>query len=404
MFKMKFPIVNALILLCSLQVNSFVTPSKKLAVSSLSKRTINGGLYKSAITDEVDTVRVADVGELSYSEQYDKIFKGDSPIQLNKTLPKPNEKAQMSQPNAEKILFSKIYSVLKRPRFLNRKYGPQDITYGIFFLALHLLCFFAPATFSPQMLLLAFVTYFVTGCMGITFNFHRQLSHRAFQTPKWLEYFMAYCASWALQGDPVTWVSDHRYHHVHTDTPLDLHSPYEGFWWSHMGWMFDEEIHDLRAPSFSNASDLLKQKFYVHMKDFYFIHITLKLIFMYAIAGFPGLIWGGAVATVFLWHITFFVNSASHVWGNQPFKTGDLSRNIWWVGILAFGEGWHNNHHAFEFSARHGMLKKQFDITWLMIRGLQKIGLAYNVKLPSQSQIDRMTPEGAKLELAFKPA
>jgi stearoyl-CoA desaturase (delta-9 desaturase) len=350
----------------------------------------------------IDPVKIADVRDFSYSEQYDDLF--SKPLIVNRPVPKPSESAQIVQPNAKKILFSKVYGVLKRNRFLKRSYGPQDITYGIFFAVLHALCLFAPKTFSWRMLGLAFVTYFTTGCMGITFSFHRQLSHRAFQTPKWLEYFMAYCASMAIQGDPVTWVSDHRYHHLHTDTPLDLHSPYEGFWWSHMGWMFDEEAHDMRAPTMSNASDLLKQPFYQHMKKFYFFHIMLKLIFMYAIAGFPGLVWGGAVATVFLWHVTFFVNSASHVWGNQPFRTGDLSRNIWWVGILAFGEGWHNNHHAFEFSARHGMLKNQFDITWLLIRGLQAVGLATNVKLPSQAQINRLTPENSKIELAFKPA
>ena len=108
--------------------------------------------------------------------------------------------------------------------------GLQDTTYGVFFVVLHALCFLAPATFSWPMAALAFVTYFATGCMGITFSFHRQLSHRAFTTPKWLEYFMAYMGTQAIQGDPITWVSDHRYHHVHTDTPLDLHSPYEGFW------------------------------------------------------------------------------------------------------------------------------------------------------------------------------
>lgn len=359
-------------------------------------------LERPVIEVDTDPVKVADIREVSYSEQYDDLF--SKPLAVNKPVFKPSIEAQMTQPNAEKVFLSDVYGVLKRNRFINRSWGPQDLTYAGFFLIIHAACFLAPATFSWPMVGLAFVTYFVTGCMGITFSFHRQLSHRAFVTPKWLEYFMAYCASLAIQGDPLTWVSDHRYHHLHTDTPLDPHSPYEGFWWSHMGWMFDEEAHDQRVPSKNNASDMQKQPFYKHMERFYFFHVLLKFALMYAIAGVPGMVWGGAVATVFLWHVTFCVNSASHVWGKMPFRTGDLSRNNWWVGILAFGEGWHNNHHAFEFSARHGLLKNQFDITWYMIRGLQKIGLAKNVKLPSQAQIDRLTPEGTTVDLAYTPA
>lgn len=355
------------------------------------------------VSDPVsDPIKKAQIDTRSYSEQYDELFA--LPTLPTKPVPKPSPEAQVSQPNAKKVFMSNVFRVLKRPRFSDRPWGPQDKTYAGFFIILHAMCFAAPATFSWPMAALAFVTYFVTGCMGITFSFHRQLSHRAFTTPKWLEYFMAYCGTQAIQGDPITWVSDHRYHHVHTDTPLDLHSPYEGFWFSHMGWMFEEHVHDKRAPTMSNASDMTKQPFYAHLKKFYFLHLMLKFAFMYAVAGIPGVIWGGAVATVFLWHVTFCVNSASHLWGTQPFRTGDQSRNNWWVGILAFGEGWHNNHHAFEFSARHGILKNQFDITWYMVRGLQKLGLATNVKLPSKAQLNRLTPEGTEPKLAYAPA
>uniref|UniRef100_A0A1D1ZZP6 Fatty acid desaturase domain-containing protein n=1 Tax=Auxenochlorella protothecoides TaxID=3075 RepID=A0A1D1ZZP6_AUXPR len=123
-----------------------------------------------------------------------------------------------------------------------------------------------------------------------------------------------------------------------------------------------------------------------HLAKHFGLHATAQLAALFALGGLPALVWVGAVRLVVVYHITWFVNSAAHVWGSQSYRTGDLSRNNWWVGLLAFGEGWHNNHHAFEFSARHGLEWWQIDATWLVIRGLQSIGLATNVKLPSEAQ------------------
>jgi fatty-acid desaturase len=171
-----------------------------------------------------------------------------------------------------------------------------------------------------------------------------------------------------------------------------------------MGWMFDEAAHDERCTTKSNASDLSKQPFYRHLSKWYPLHVSLKFLLMFLLFGFPGLVWGGAVSTVFLWHVTFFVNSACHLWGYQPFATGDQSRNNWWVGLLAFGEGWHNLHHGYAFSARHGIFKGELDVTWMIISLLQKLGLAKDVKLPTKKQIDRMLVKDFDRELAFTPS
>jgi fatty-acid desaturase len=140
------------------------------------------------------------------------------------------------------VLLSDVHAVGKRPLFAGREWNATDKAYAAFLGGMHVLACFAPFTFSWPMVGLFLATYFVSGCLGITLSYHRQLSHRSFATPKWLEYVLAYCGVLAVQGDPLEWASSHRYHHLHTDTPLDPHSPYEGFWWSHMGWLLDNKV------------------------------------------------------------------------------------------------------------------------------------------------------------------
>jgi stearoyl-CoA desaturase (delta-9 desaturase) len=233
----------------------------------------------------------------------------------------------------------------------------------------------------------------LSGWLGVDLSYHRQLSHRSFRTPKWLEYAFAYCGVIAAQGGPAEWVSNHLHHHRHCDTPLDVHSPCEGFWWAHMGWLFYHKIIMERVGDRSNAMDMYKDPFYKHLEKYSPLHVAGQLALWYALGGLPALVWGGALRIVCVYHITFFVNSAAHVWGDQTYNTGDLSRNNWWLGILAFGGGWHNNHHAFEWSARHGLEWWQFDMTWLLIKFLETCGLATNIKLPSEKQKARLAFE-----------
>ena len=328
-------------------------------------------------------------GAISYSKEYDEMWTG-SALNARKTVPKPDKHAQAEEPGAHRIFLSDVYVVPKRHIFFNREWASKDYAYGAFILSMHLLALFAPLTFSWPMVGAFMGLYFLTGCLGITLGYHRMLSHRSFTVPKWLEYVFAYCGVLAMQGDPAEWASTHRYHHKHCDTPLDPHSTYEGFWWAHFGWLLDTEATMNRVQDRSNVSDIMKDPFYAHLEKHYGWHVAASLGALYLIGGFPLLVWGGALRAVWVYHITWFVNSATHCWGYQDYDCGDLSKNNWWVGILAWGEGWHNNHHAYEFSARHGLENYQVDVTWGVIWLLSKLGLATNVKLPSEAQKDKL--------------
>ncbi|CAM8895385.1 unnamed protein product [Rhodiola kirilowii] len=277
----------------------------------------------------------------------------------------------------------------QRP-FWGRKWLPIDLLRLVLLVFIHLLCIWAPFYFTWPAFWVAVALYIITGLFGITLSFHRNLTHRSFTLPKWLEYTFAYCGILAVQGNPIDWVSTHRYHHKFTDSSKDPHSPVEGFWFSHMYWVLDRYYLTQKCGVSNNVGDLRKQLFYRFVEKTYYIHALAPTPFLYAAGGFPFVFWGMGVRTVAVLHATFLVNSACHIWGKQAWNTGDLSRNNWWVAILTFGEGWHNNHHAFETSARQGLELWQIDMTWGVIRMLEAAGLATDVKLPTEGQKKRM--------------
>lgn len=309
------------------------------------------------------------------------------------------EKVRKMYPEAldeAKVWLSDVIGRKQRPYFLNRTWTGKDISYAIYMVVVHAICLAAPATFSWDAVGCFAVMYVITGMLGITLSYHRNLSHKSFKLPKWLEYTFAYCGVQAVQGDPIEWVSAHRYHHQYCDTPKDPHTPYEGFWHSHMGWLLDDKATMERVGVRNNISDMAKDPFYLWIEKTYVWHIAGMGGLLFALGGWPYIVWGMAVRAVWVYHITWAVNSASHVWGYQDWNTGDLSRNNWWVAILAFGEGWHNNHHAFEYSARHGLQWWQVDATWYFIKALEVVGLATKVRYPSKEHMARLTfPEQA---------
>ncbi|KMT00662.1 hypothetical protein BVRB_9g219520 [Beta vulgaris subsp. vulgaris] len=319
---------------------------------------------------------------------------GDSSNTQNEARSKRTRISAISTPGLEsyshRIWWSDV--VVKNPKnvFVDGKWDSISVPNLCAAVGMHVLAVFAPFTFNWGAFWVAIVLYLATGCLGITLSYHRNLSHRSFKLPKWLEYFFAYCGALALQGNPIDWVSTHRYHHQFCDSEQDPHSPLEGFWFSHMNWMFDANIVTERCGEPNNVGDLEKQPFYRFLRSSYILHPLILGGLLYAFGGFPYLVWGMGVRTAWVYHITWFVNSASHVWGTQDWNTGDLSRNNWWVALLSFGEGWHNNHHAFEYSARHGLKWWQIDMTWYTIRFLQVIGLAKDVKLPTEVQKQRL--------------
>ncbi|KAK9690398.1 hypothetical protein RND81_09G124800 [Saponaria officinalis] len=295
-----------------------------------------------------------------------------------------------SRSSSHRIWWSKVE--VKKPKkiFTRRKWSALDIGTLSMVIMMHGLAMFAPFVYNWGAFWVAVGLYFVTGLLGICLSFHRQLSHKSFKLPKWVEYFFAYCGVLALQGNPIDWVSTHRYHHQFCDSEKDPHSPFEGFWFSHMTWLFDTEAIVDRCGEPKNIGDLESQTFYRFIKNTYLLHPLALGLILYAFGGFPYLVWGMGVRSVWVYHITWLVNSACHVWGNQAWNTRDLSTNNWWVALLSFGEGWHNNHHAFEYSARHGLEWWQVDMTWYTIALLQALGLAKDVKLPTEAHRHRM--------------
>jgi sn-1 stearoyl-lipid 9-desaturase len=241
----------------------------------------------------------------------------------------------------------------------------------------HLLSLGVFFTVSWQNFLLFFVLYFITGCLGITLGYHRLLTHKSFRVPKWLEYFFAICGCLALQGDPIAWVADHRNHHKFSDQTQDTHNSRLGFWHSHCGWLFVKT----EIP-FDFAKDLMQDKFYQFLRTWHFMPTVILGAILGVTMGWGGLFWGIFARTVWVYHVTWSVNSLSHLFGTQPFKekSTDQSRNNFLVGWLAFGEGWHNNHHAYPKSPKHGILPMQFDLTWNVIVILKKLRLAYKLE------------------------
>lgn len=241
---------------------------------------------------------------------------------------------------------------------------------------------FLPSNFSWAALGVAAFLHWVTAGLGITLGFHRLVTHRSFQAPKWLEYFLVFCGTLACQGGPLDWVGLHRIHHLHSDQSADPHDSNQGFWWSQLGWM----LHDIPANSEipRYTKDITDDPFYQFCQTF-LVPIQVVLgVALFLIGGWPFVVWGVFVRLVVVWQSTWLVNSATHQFGYRTYESDDRSTNCWWVAVLTYGEGWHNNHHAFQYSARHGLKWWEIDLTWMTIRLLQTLGLAQKVKLPGK--------------------
>lgn len=244
----------------------------------------------------------------------------------------------------------------------------------------HVVAVAALFTFSWQNLAAAFIMWWLAGSLGIGVGYHRLLTHRGFTSPKWLEYVLSVLGTLALQSGPLTWVTTHRLHHAFTETDKDPHSPRNGTYWAHMGWIFRGTAQNQSwATMVRYCPDITKDRFQVALNKYYYVPIIISGVVLMAIGGWTMLVWGVALRVVLGWHATWLVNSATHLWGSRRFETRDDSRNNALIAAITFGEGWHNNHHAFPRSARHGLAWYQVDINWIQIWMLEKIGLFKNV-------------------------
>ncbi|MCE9545421.1 MAG: acyl-CoA desaturase [Planctomycetia bacterium] len=242
------------------------------------------------------------------------------------------------------------------------------------------------------------VGMYVATALGITVGFHRLFTHRSFETNALVQAVLGALGSMAIQGPLIQWVAQHRHHHQESDTKDDPHSPHlhghgfvgfiKGLWHSHVGWCFEAN-----APSLSSyVPDLMKNRTARRISQLFPLWALLSLAIPTGLGwavsctwtgALLGFIWGGLVRIFFVHHVTWSINSICHLWGSRPYPSGDESRNNFIFGVLAMGEGWHNNHHAFPTSARHGLAWWQIDFSYLVIRLLALCGLAWNIKVPS---------------------
>jgi fatty-acid desaturase len=262
---------------------------------------------------------------------------------------------------------------------------------------------FIPWFFSWTGVALVFVGNYVFGSLGINIGFHRLLTHRSFQCPRWLEQTFTLLGICALQDAPVHWVAAHRIHHQHSDKQPDPHSPLVNFSWGHIGWLIrkNRRLRD-RATLEKYARDLLQDPFHaaLHRHRLWLWVYVAHVVLFFAVGCLAGwlisgtaakalqfglsvLVWGVFVRTVYVWHVTWAVNSVTHRWGYRNYETGENSRNNWIVALLSHGEGWHNNHHADQRSARHGHRWWEVDLIYWTILLLHWVGLATDIRPPS---------------------
>jgi stearoyl-CoA desaturase (delta-9 desaturase) len=260
----------------------------------------------------------------------------------------------------------------------------------IFMVIFHLGAIAALFFFSWTNLIVALVLHVFAVNAGIGMGYHRLLVHRGYMVSKPVEYFLAVCGTLALEGGPIAWVATHRIHHQHSDREGDPHTPQEGTWWSHMGWIISGRALNAETAALAHyAPDLAKDRFHVLLSRFHWVPLTVLGFSLLAVgtmaggirAGIGLFLWGIFLRVTLGLHATWLVNSATHMHGRRRFDTRDESRNSWWVALLTGGEGWHNNHHANPVSARHGLAWYEFDPNYYGIWVLQKLRLARKVQI-----------------------
>jgi stearoyl-CoA desaturase (delta-9 desaturase) len=250
-------------------------------------------------------------------------------------------------------------------------------------------------------LVLFFGMYALTG-LGVTVGYHRLFTHRAFETNRVMQATLAILGSMAVEGSLLRWVANHRKHHQHSDQPGDPHSPHlhgagflnmlRGLWEAHVGWIFQPAARGLHKY----IADFQSDRFLRTISALFPLWVLLGLLIPAGLAALIthtwtgallGFVWGGLVRIFFVHHVTWSINSVCHIWGTRPFRSHDHSRNNPILGVVAFGEGWHNNHHAFPSSARHGLHWWQIDVSYFVIAAMSRVGLAWNVRTPTPERI-----------------
>jgi stearoyl-CoA desaturase (Delta-9 desaturase) len=278
--------------------------------------------------------------------------------------------------------------LLKKDRCMTASQkNPDAIDYpsGIFFLLIHLACFAAIWTgVTPRAALLCAGLY-VLRIFAIGAGYHRYFAHRSFRTSRWFQFCLAFLAQTSAQRGVLWWAAHHRAHHRYSDTPQDVHSPIRrGFLYAHLGWIF---VPRNEATSYDTVRDLARFKELLWLDRQPYLPAALLALATWLIAGLPGLVVGFCCSTVAVWHATFSINSLAHLAGRRRYVTGDDSRNNWWLALLTMGEGWHNNHHAYQASVRQGFRWWEYDPTYYALRVLSWFRLVWDLHLPPRAVV-----------------
>jgi fatty-acid desaturase len=281
---------------------------------------------------------------------------------------------------------------------------PFDWVNVTYFGVIHALAVTAFWNFTWQGLGLMLFFYWLSASIGICFTYHRLLTHRGFNVSKPFEYFFTLCGMLASEGGAISWVAMHRMHHQYSDRPQkDLHTPKDGFWWSHLGWIICKLGNNRREMEAKWAPEMVADPVHVWMNKLHIYPNIFLGLGLFALGGWSYVSWGIFLRLVVNLHATWFVNSAAHTWGYRTYDTPEGSTNLWWVGLVAWGEGWHNNHHAFQRSARHGLEWWELDLTWWTIRALSAVGVVRNIQLvpanAAQFRLDKRAAAAAAAAL-----
>ncbi len=251
--------------------------------------------------------------------------------------------------------------------------------HSIPFFAVHLLCFAFIFTGITTTALVLFAVMFFGRAFFVTAGYHRYFSHKSFKLNRFWQFVFGFMAEATAQKGVLWWASNHRHHHRYSDTDLDLHSPRKGFWWSHVGWILADKY---KATNYDGIKDFNKfpELRFINKHD-WIAPWTFGLA-AFLIGGWSGLVVGFFWSTVLLWHSTFLVNSAAHVFGKRRYETDDTSRNSLVIALLTGGEGWHNNHHHYQASARQGFFWWEIDPTYYVLKAMSWVGIVKDMKVP----------------------
>lgn len=263
----------------------------------------------------------------------------------------------------------------------------DDIIYpaSIPFVLVHIACLAALWTGVTPGAVITCIALYLVRMFGVTAGYHRYFSHRSFKTSRVFQFVLAFLAQSSAQRGILWWSAKHRHHHRHSDTELDVHSPrMRGFFYSHVGWIFTPQ-HS--KTDFDSVPDLTKYPELVWLDRHPYLPAAVFAVACFLLGGWPGLVVGFFWSTVLLYHGTFFINSLAHVHGSQRYVTGDDSRNNWWLAVITLGEGWHNNHHAYQRSTRQGFRWYEFDPTFYVLSALSWMRVVWELGKPPEDLV-----------------